>query len=240
MIISHKHEFIFVKTRKTAGTSIEYYLAPYCGPDDVLTMIDQGTVEGHEAQNHFGFFNPLKELLEFGPSADSLETTLDDLLDLDRFYNHLPASRIKARVPKKIWDDYFVFCFERNPWGKNLSRYYMWRERTDSRDTSFDAFMTRGTYCLNYPLYMDQSSDDIIVDYVGKYEHLEDELDWIFSGLGIPFDGSLDVSLKSHYSKPDASYSEVMRQQYPDYIDRVARIYRKEIELHGYTFEDCR
>ena len=37
MIISHKHEFIFIKTRKTAGSSIEHYLSKYLGPNDICT-----------------------------------------------------------------------------------------------------------------------------------------------------------------------------------------------------------
>ena len=36
MIISHKHQFIFIKTVKTAGTSIEVLLDSICGPDDVV------------------------------------------------------------------------------------------------------------------------------------------------------------------------------------------------------------
>jgi len=36
MIISHKHKFIFVKTFKTAGSSIENYLQKYLGPNDII------------------------------------------------------------------------------------------------------------------------------------------------------------------------------------------------------------
>ena len=39
MIISHKLEIIFLKTRKTAGTSIETLLAAECGPDDIITPL---------------------------------------------------------------------------------------------------------------------------------------------------------------------------------------------------------
>ena len=39
MIISHEHKFIFLKTRKTAGTSIELALSGLCGPDDIITPI---------------------------------------------------------------------------------------------------------------------------------------------------------------------------------------------------------
>jgi len=36
MIVSHKHKFIFVKTFKTAGSSIENYLQKYLGTNDIL------------------------------------------------------------------------------------------------------------------------------------------------------------------------------------------------------------
>jgi len=42
MIISHKHKFIFIKTRKTAGTSIEIFLSQFCGKADILTPIGEG------------------------------------------------------------------------------------------------------------------------------------------------------------------------------------------------------
>jgi hypothetical protein len=56
MIISHKYRFIFVKTLKTAGTSIEVFLSQHCGPDDVLTPI-LPHVEPHRPRNHEGYFN---------------------------------------------------------------------------------------------------------------------------------------------------------------------------------------
>jgi enoyl-CoA hydratase len=36
MIISHKHKFIFIKTIRTAGTSIEIALSEKCGSEDEL------------------------------------------------------------------------------------------------------------------------------------------------------------------------------------------------------------
>ena len=42
MIISHRHEFIFVKTPKTAGSTLQYALSKVCGEKDVVTEMSYG------------------------------------------------------------------------------------------------------------------------------------------------------------------------------------------------------
>ena len=37
MIISHKHKFIFIRPRKTAGTTMQNVLSQICGDDDIVT-----------------------------------------------------------------------------------------------------------------------------------------------------------------------------------------------------------
>lgn len=37
MIVCHEHKFIFIKTRKTAGTSAEIALSQHCGTRDIIT-----------------------------------------------------------------------------------------------------------------------------------------------------------------------------------------------------------
>jgi hypothetical protein len=56
MIISHKYKFIFIKTQKTAGTSIEIYLSQQCHDRDITTPINP-YVSPHIARNHEGFYN---------------------------------------------------------------------------------------------------------------------------------------------------------------------------------------
>jgi len=56
MIVSHQHRFIFIKTSKTAGTSLEVFLAGLCGPDDIVTPIFPA-VPGHLPRNHAGCYN---------------------------------------------------------------------------------------------------------------------------------------------------------------------------------------
>src|SRR5262245_48596163 len=39
MILSLEHKLIFLRTKKTAGTSIELALSELCGPDDIITPL---------------------------------------------------------------------------------------------------------------------------------------------------------------------------------------------------------
>ena len=41
MIASHAHRFVFVKTRKTAGTSLEIALSRHCGPSDAEIVAER-------------------------------------------------------------------------------------------------------------------------------------------------------------------------------------------------------
>jgi len=49
MIISNKYKFIFIKTRKTADTTIEYNLSKYLGNDDIISPSEQAN---YLAQNY--------------------------------------------------------------------------------------------------------------------------------------------------------------------------------------------
>ena len=145
----------------------------------------------------------------------------------------MPARQIRNRVPPDVWNDYFKFCVERNPWDKVLSHYHMHAAR-ESGSLSLDEYLARGRFPINYFRYTDRSGTKLIVDRVLRYEDLFAELGQVFSQLKIPFDGKLGVAAKSEYRTDRRPYQQVFNDQQRRVIEKA---FEKEIELHGYCFE---
>ena len=99
MIISHKHKFIFIKSPKAAGTSIQVVLEPFCGDDDIVTSMRP--------------YEP--PMSKYRPRNG------------DGWHSHLDAMQIVDRLPSDIWSSYFKFAFERNPWDRTISNYWFRR-----------------------------------------------------------------------------------------------------------------
>lgn len=236
MIISHKYRFIFVKTHKTAGTSIEVFLSIRCGDDDVVTPI-MPHVDPHRPRNHRGLFNPFPEM-----AYGSKRKALGDFRARRRYYNHIRAYILRARMPRALWDSYFKFCVERNPWDKSLSHYHFINARRGSRPHrgerrfgfTFDEYLARADLCHNLPSYQaPENPGNLLVDRVLRYESLMDELTDVFGTLRVPFDGSLHVNAKSNYRRDRRPYHEVYTDEQREIV---ARAFADEIALHGYEF----
>jgi len=230
MIISHKYKFIFIKTAKTGGTSIEVFLSKQCGPMDIVTPIVP-PIEGHHPRNYQGFINPIPEIID--RPAKLLSALRRTLNSREKFYNHMPASLVQKRVPGRIWNSYVKFCVERNPWDKVLSHYHMHAAR-EGGSLSLDEYLARGRFPINYFRYSDRSGAKVIVDRVLRYENLLADLSEVFAQLGVPFEGTLGIRAKSEYRSDRTPYQLVFNDQQRKIVEKA---FAREIELHGYHFE---
>jgi hypothetical protein len=229
MILSHKYKFIFIKTAKTAGTSIEVFLSKHCDATDVVTPIEP-PIEGHQPQNYEGFINPIPEILE--RPGKLFSALRQSITSREKFYRHMPASEVRNRVPAEVWNTYSKFCVERNPWDKVLSHYHMHAAR-EGGSLSLDEYLARGRFPINYFRYTDRAGTKIIVDRVIRYENLMDQLSEVFAQLNIPFEGTLGVAAKSEYRTDRRPYQQVFND---DQRRIVEKAFAKEIKLHGYRF----
>lgn len=234
MIILHEHKLIFIKTTKTAGTSIEVFLSQLSKDEDVVTPVYPIEIN-HVPKNFRGFFNPLNEIIEEQSLKRFLGTTRSFIFR-KRFLNHMSASKVKNRVTKDVWDNYQKFAVERNPWDKVVSWYNMVKKR-NGLNLSFSDFIRTYPLPVDHLKYMDVNANEIIIDRIVRYECLNDDLAEIFNSKGISFD-TLKVKAKSENKCIGKHYSQYYESE--EDIKFIANIYKKEIELFDYEFEDKR
>jgi hypothetical protein len=180
-LISFKHQLIFVKTTKTAGTSVEIDLSAKLEPEAVVTPI-YPPVDGHVARNHLdGAGNPL-------------------------FFNHMPARKIREILGADKFDAMTRICIEREPVTKCISHFHMLRNSAlhnpdGAYQLSWDEYVAQGKFPLDLPKYTMMQDDQrlSLVTHVLRYDRLSRDLPPLLKSLGI--EGfSLTSRAKSEYS----------------------------------------
>lgn len=233
MIISHKHKFIFLKTKKTAGSSLEYVLADLCGEEDIITpasRTEEPVRTGRRAQN---YWLPPEKRTPLNKARAHFTDTPERYVG---FYNHMPAARVRALIGEEIWSSYFKFTFERNPWDRQVSLYY-WRFPDPQTRPSFETFIDNRRYqrrSRNWSVYT--INDQLAVDRVGRYETLSKDTAGILDRLGLEMPAELPrlkTTSRDRCNDDGGGYRNYYSQQTQD---RVGRWYAREIETFGYTF----
>jgi len=211
VIVSHKHQFIFVKTRKTAGTSIEVFLEPLCGEEDVVTPVS--------------------------PRYQDSETAAHRPRNQQGYSNHAAAGKIRELVGESVWNGYYKFSVERKPWDKMVSMYW-WRKYQYKIEDDFPSFCRKAIWEPNniytcpsdYHFYTIDS--DLCVDNVIQFETLMNDFSSVCDQLNL---GGVEAlpRAKAKIRTEKKPYSEY----YDDELrDLVAQRFRNEIELFGYEF----
>jgi hypothetical protein len=228
MIISHEHKFIFLKTRKTAGTSVEISLSRFCGERDVITPIspdDEKTRENLGLRGPQNFRVPL-----LGHTPEGWMRLLRTR-KRDSYYNHISAEEVRSIVGARVWKRYFKFCFERNPWDKAVSFYFWQTRRRERRPTLLEFLRSEHTqYLSNFGIY--SIAGEIAADHVGLYENLYPELERIAAHLNLPKEVELPRA-KGSFREDRRHYRDVMGQEERSII---AQVCAREIEHFGYSF----
>jgi hypothetical protein len=236
MIISHEHKFIFLKTKKTAGTAIEAALSELCGPSDVITPYREGSEEDRKGRGpqNYRIEHPLKperslwrKLL--GRPERYYHPTVG-------FYEHMPAGRVRDYVGEEVWRSYFKFAFDRNPWDRQVS-WYLYKTKSKRARPSFAQFMQsrRRAYVDNHEIYLDGGTLDggLAVDFLGRYESLEADLNKALAEAGVP----RALSVARVNVTPNKDEARDYRSYYSDALrELVADWYQPEIKLLGYGF----
>lgn len=209
MPISHQHCVVFIHIPKTAGTSIEYALSMH------------GNVRDVGIRPHAGA---------------QVKTEL-----YANQQQHYMASQIRKHVGEATYSRYFSFAFVRNPWDRVVSEA-AWdngrslREKTPLTKEKFEKYVARLQHMPldrnphtrpQYRYVCDASGQQIIVDFVGRFETLAQ--DWATLCAKLDVNLTLPTRMKS--------YHRDYRQYYTPETKRiVAKLYAKDIALFKYKF----
>ena len=230
MIISHQHKFIFIKCRKTAGTSVEIALSQVCGPDDIITPI---TAVDEEMRLHLGLrgaqhYEKPKSEWTYSEIWQHFRTGKKPK---NRFYNHISAREITKLIPSEIWNSYFKFTIERNPFDKVVSFFY-WQKANEKYASVAEWLLDGGLKDMpSFDLYgIDKFP---VVDKIYQYENF-DFFEKDFTErlqLDAPFK-MLEYKAKSKIRKVK-NYREILDDQAVELI-KVA--FAREIKLLRYEY----
>ena len=227
MIISHKHKFVFIKTAKTGGSTIENILGDHLGNKDIASgsaYKDSGNISPTMKRNFPNLDYP-----------DSLGG-----------YSHLPASLIyekffAGRKPK----DYFVFTIERNSYDKAVSHWW-WHTRRKKQmkgmprsRIKFEDYLKRlikEPDNNNPSCWRRYTDESICVDHIYQY----DQWDQMFKDLSERFNLKININNTKNIrlkdsKKPFEHYSEAYKNNEQELVKQ---LFSHEIKHFGYRFDN--
>ena len=218
MLISHRKQFIYTKTNKTGGTSVESYFEKYCMPEGEWAF-------AHHRGQHVSKAGIVGAR---GPGASRSE-----------WFNHMSAALIMDKLGALTWDRYFKFCVVRNPFDKLVSWFFFQRHKNtldepDSDDiTSFRKQMSRGIPVLDRGCYVIDGA--LCLDEIIRFEDLSPGVHGVCRRLDVPFVPGNIPRLKSGIRPTSIPVREFYS---PEIVERVEQAYEFEIETFGYRLED--
>jgi hypothetical protein len=154
--------------------------------------------------------------------------------------DHATANEWVKQIGEDEWDQYFKFGFSRNPWDRCVSNYLYLRNNVKKiRMNTFKKFIdTLEKKSSRIPDITAYSQVDFFIykdrpiDFIGRFENYQEDFEKLKTILNLPNDLEL----------PHLNKSKGVTQKYVKFydnqslIDRVARIYKKDIEYFGYEF----
>jgi len=256
MIISHKHQFIFIHCRKAAGASVAASLSRCLGAEDLqFSAIADGA--------KLKIYPPrrvIREALQTMPAGDifalmTLRRSFWGLIakafkqkysaNLGGSPTHPPAHAVAATFPNE-WKNYFKFCIVRNPWDKIVSDYF-WRTKRTNNPPTFEQYIDAladgeslgGIIPKNHQNWEMYTINDVVaVDFIVRFEEMAEGLNEALSHTALKWDGWMP---SIHMNKRPTTTPNAPKRHYRDYYtDRtkqiIAQLYEKEILAFDYKF----
>ena len=183
MLVSHLHRFIYTKTIKTASTSTEAYFERFCMHPEEWELAEQKRKEDVENGLNVGSGTAGYE------SDAGIVGYRGGQPNGKKWFNHMPAKRIKAQLGEEIWNSYFKFSVVRNPYDKMISSFFY--ANKDQKESSNPVPDFRVWVKNRTNRHVDRNKyligDEICVDFIIRYEQLQEGISHVCQELGVPY-----------------------------------------------------
>ncbi len=225
MLVSHRFQFIYTKTVKTAGTSIESYFERFC-------MAENQWNQSHAREEYDTEFGIVGRR---GANADQAN-----------WWNHMPARTIARQLGEAKWNRYFKFCVVRNPFDKCISAFEHFGRNHKVVDTeSFDpgnqlemnAEQTRFCDYLRHHCPVDRDkyilNNQFCLDDVIRFESMDHDLQRICQKLELPYELEFLPKFKTGCRRPKATFENLYTPQSRAIVEDK---FAFELDYFGYRF----
>ena len=146
----------------------------------------------------------------------------------------MSADNIRKYIGEEIWNSYFKFCFERNPWDRMVSNYYHWRHYK-AQGNSFSEFLENQSQHRRLQkrgLNLYTINGEVVVDKICFYENLTEDLEKVGIRCGLP-ETLILPRANASFRKDRQSYRDFLTEEQAEIIRQLSR---REIDLLGYKF----
>jgi hypothetical protein len=169
---------------------------------------------------------------------------------------HTPLSRYQIIFSKHDYESYFKFTFVRNPWDRLVSAYLflknggfddqdkLWAKNNLADFDDFDSFVKNWVSEKNIETWMHfipqyryvctPGTLFVDINFVGYYENLENDFDYVTSKLGI------NNTRLQHLNLTSAKAHDYREYYTEETMRKVADVYWQDIKLFGYDFDNLR
>lgn len=172
-IVSHMHQFVYLKTHKTASTSVEMLLEPLCRPPGWNVV--KPTREAHSSYGIVG--------RRHGGKAIPFR--------LFNWQDHMSASQCRRALGRKKWNTYAKIATVRNPFDRMLSSYFWRNKHIDPNQEDSAAVITGFRNFIANANWNDDTdivtlNGKFVIDHAIRYEKLEEDLTKLIADLDLP------------------------------------------------------
>ena len=224
MIISDEHRFIFIKSRKTAGSSIQAALAAVCGPRDIIA--------GGRAEISRNCWDNWREYIML-----RAKTLRQGRLfwPISRFHSrHLTIETVNEVLGERT-ESYFKFAFVRNPFDLVVSRYFWDKslQRHAYNDLQLwleEHYVQRGQWEKDLLHRYTHINGVCRLDYVGRFERLNEDFGFVCSTLGI---GEIELPKKKSGLRESRHYQD---HYSPAARSLVEKLFADDLRIFDYAF----